>query len=743
MRVDVSPAIGTGHLRRCLELGRRLHADGADIYLLVRGDLPAWARGESRFAAAVEPIAQDALERDDAAATLRYCARAGADRLVVDRFEVSESYERALHEAGLRWMQFDGAARVPMWADWVVSMSPAAARPAYEALRRREETQFLLGPAYAILREEFAAARRPPQLRPVARELLLTFGGGDDGGACLACLDALGGRLDLRMTILAGGLNPNVPQIEAWLRAHPKVEAVLLVDTPDVARRMAAADFAITAAGTTTFECAYLGVPSLLLQIAPNQRGNAEAWGRLGVAVDLGPLADMDGERLRRELEQLAHDPARRQAMADRGRAQVDGAGAARLARTLIGEHGPKTVQTLLVVGAGPDQLRAITVAKEMGYRVAAIDRNPHAAGAVVADAFAAVSTDDAEGALAFARTVGASGALTVISETGVPVVAHVAQALGLPGMTARTARLATNKNDMRRAFAGCGVPSVQSAPVRSPGEAAAFAARAGYPVVVKPSDASGQSGVSLVSAPDALEPALARALRESRDGAAVIEQFVPGPEVNVCALVHGGKAEILSMSWRRTLPPPHFGIAVQHVYPIDVAPRVRDAIEAAALGAIGAIGLDEGIAYPQLILGEDGPIVVEIAARIPGGYMCELASLASGIDMMRAAVLMATGSPFDLNALRTERTHAAVIVDFYTALSLAPGSARLECLEGIEDAAALPGVVKVEFQLRAGDAVPTLESSRSRFGAVVVVGDSLAAAQARLARARETIRIH
>jgi len=312
MRVDVSPAIGTGHLRRCLELGRRLHADGADIHLLVRGDLPAWARGETRFAAAVARIAQDAVERDDAATTLRYCARTGADRLVLDRFEVSESYERALHEAGLRWMQFDGAARVPMWADWVVSMSPAATRPAYEALRRRKETQFLLGPAYAILREEFVAARRPPSARPVARELLLTFGGGDDGGACLACLEALGSRLDLHMTILAGGLNPHVPQIQAWLRAHPRVEAELLVDAPDVARRMAAADFAITAAGTTTFECAYLGLPSLLVQIAPNQRGNAEAWGRLGVAVDLGPLADMDGERLRRELEQLAHDPARR-----------------------------------------------------------------------------------------------------------------------------------------------------------------------------------------------------------------------------------------------------------------------------------------------------------------------------------------------------------------------------------------------------------------------------------------------
>lgn len=331
MRVDVSTRVGTGHLRRCLALGRRLRADGIEVHVIAAGEIPAWARGPE----GIEIVELPGGEPEDAAATIRYCREAGADRLVLDRFETSEAYQQALLDAGMRWMQFDGAASAPMWADWVVSMSPAASEAGYRALRRRACTRFLLGPAYAILREEFLAARAPRRVRPVARELLLTFGGGDDGGACLACLEALQGAPGMRVIVLLSGFNPRTGEIEGWLKAHREIEVDLLVDAPDVARRMANADIALTAAGTTSFETAALGLPSLLVQIAPNQRGNAEGWDRLGVALDLGSLAQLDAARLRRELAALAGDAPRRQAMAERGQAQVDGCGAERLAREL------------------------------------------------------------------------------------------------------------------------------------------------------------------------------------------------------------------------------------------------------------------------------------------------------------------------------------------------------------------------------------------------------------------------
>ena len=119
LRADVSRSIGTGHLRRCMALGRQLSRQGVRVRLLLMGEPPDWA-GEARV------LGRELSDEDDAAGTVQFCREEGADRLVIDRDATSESYQRALLNAGLLWMQFDGAARVPMWADWVVSMSPAA-----------------------------------------------------------------------------------------------------------------------------------------------------------------------------------------------------------------------------------------------------------------------------------------------------------------------------------------------------------------------------------------------------------------------------------------------------------------------------------------------------------------------------------------------------------------------------------------------------------------------------------------
>ena len=135
--------------------------------------------------------------------------------------------------------------------------------------------------------------------------------------------------------------------------------------------------------------------------------------------------------------------------------------------------------------------------------------------------------------------------------------------------------------------------------------------------------------------------------------------------------------------------------------------------------------------------------MVIEIAARVPGGYMCELAELASGIDMIRVAILMATRQPFDLDCLRLKDREDAVIVDFYTALSLPERTTVLHHLSGVEEASKAPGIVKAEFLIRPGDRIPPLTSSRGRFGAVVAVGKSVEEASSRLKNAKNSICIY
>jgi UDP-2,4-diacetamido-2,4,6-trideoxy-beta-L-altropyranose hydrolase len=335
VRANASARIGLGHLRRCAALGRRLDTAGVDVHFLTKTEDLDPAVEVGGFAGACVMLESALQGAADAAYTAEYCRSVGADRLIVDHYQVDEAYQRVLLDSGIRWLQFDGAASMPLWADWVVSMSPAANGERYRVLLRRPGTRLLLGPRYAILRDEFLQWHEARPVNPQAHRLLFTFGGGDDRGACLACLEALRKTNVFEITILSSSYNPQLSSIRSWLEQHADLRGRLLLDDTDVARRMTEADIAVTAGGTTTFEMAMLGLPALIVQIADNQRINAQAWERAGVAVDLGPLEQLDTDRLRNELVNLAGDAGLRERMATLGREYVDGHGVERIIEEL------------------------------------------------------------------------------------------------------------------------------------------------------------------------------------------------------------------------------------------------------------------------------------------------------------------------------------------------------------------------------------------------------------------------
>src|ERR687897_3257294 len=119
----------------------------------------------------------------------------------------------------------------------------------------------------------------------------------------------------------------------------------------------------------------------------------------------------------------------------------------------------PPVARTVLFVGAGRHQRRAILRAKELGLRVVAVDRNADALGLQVADVGEAIDFTDVAAVTEVGRRHGVDGVLTVSADRAVPVVAAVAQALGLPGIGSPTAHLMTHKVAMRRRLAETGVP--------------------------------------------------------------------------------------------------------------------------------------------------------------------------------------------------------------------------------------------------------------------------------------------
>jgi biotin carboxylase len=381
-------------------------------------------------------------------------------------------------------------------------------------------------------------------------------------------------------------------------------------------------------------------------------------------------------------------------------------------------------VDTVLFVGAGRHQRRAILRARQLGLRVVAVDGNPDAAGLAHADVAEVADFADLGAVVDVARRHRVDGALTVAVDRAVPVVAAVAEELGLPGIGARTAHLMTHKVAMRRRLAEGGVPQPRFAAVRVRREAAPAAHTVGFPAVVKPADSSGGRGLFLLRSFDDLDRHLHAALSESPTGEAILESFTDGLELNGLVLVRGGEPQVLLLSDRLRPGGEGFGVGWIHSYPSRLFGDVLEEAERVALRTVRTLGLRDGIAFPQLIVHDGTVTLVEVAARVPGGQMADLAFHALGIDLVEIALRQALGEevPDDL-AGPSHQTPTAV--RFLTARPGPLPLGKVTKVGGLERVLRAEGVVQADVFLEEGEVIRPVRLAADRRGYVIATGQT------------------
>jgi biotin carboxylase len=380
---------------------------------------------------------------------------------------------------------------------------------------------------------------------------------------------------------------------------------------------------------------------------------------------------------------------------------------------------------TVLFVGAGRHQRRAIRRAQELGLRVVAVDRNPEALGLQEADVAHVVDFTDVGAVTEVGRRQAADGVLTVSADRAVPVVAAVADALGLPGIGTETAHLMTHKVAMRTRFADAGVPQPRYAAVRSLHEAYGAVETVGFPAVLKPADSGGQRGVFQVRSMDDVEAHLYTALTESPTGEAVLEGYHDGLELNGLAIARNGYVTPLTLSDRLRPAGIGFGVGWIHVYPSRLFADPLQAAQQAAVSAVHALGLKDGIAFPQLIVGaDDRPYLVECAARIPGGQMADLALHAVGVDLVEIALRQALGLEVP-DELVTPRFQKPLAIRFLTADPGPLPAGRVRRIGPLDKVLAFPGVVQADVFLEEGETIRPVRLDGDRRGYVIAVGDT------------------
>jgi biotin carboxylase len=381
-------------------------------------------------------------------------------------------------------------------------------------------------------------------------------------------------------------------------------------------------------------------------------------------------------------------------------------------------------MKTVLVVGAGRYQRAIIRKGRELGFRVVAVDRNPDAPGLALAHVPRVVDFRSPEAVLDNVRDLELDGVLTVQAERAVPMVAAIAEALGLPGIGVETARLMTNKLAMRSRLAEAGIPQPRFATVRTPDEARQAAAEVGLPAVLKPADSAGQVGLARIESPEDAAASVAAAVEASPSGEAVLEEFVEGTELNGIVVVQEGEVLATILCDRLRPPGRGFGVSWLHVYP--PTPTGAQLAEAERVGAdaVRALGLRTGIGFPQILARPDGGVaLVECAARI-GGMMAEHLLHAFGIDLLEVALRLALREPVTQEQVQP-RFERPVAIRFLTAEpgTLTPG--RVTRVGPRDDGLAAPGVLAAEIYSEVGETIRPVQIISDRRGYVIATGNT------------------
>jgi biotin carboxylase len=282
-----------------------------------------------------------------------------------------------------------------------------------------------------------------------------------------------------------------------------------------------------------------------------------------------------------------------------------------------------------------------------------------------------------------------------------------------------------THKLAMRDALARATLPQPPFAPLRSEQDVDEAIAAVGFPAVLKPVDSGGQRAVFRVETRDDVERNLAEAIDESPTNEAVVEAFVDGIEMNGIVVSRGGETTLLTLSDRLRPPGIGFGVGWMHVYPPSIDGRQLTDAERIAVESVSALGLRDGIAFPQLIAAPDGQVVVvEVAARIPGGQMTDLVRHAVGVDLVEIALRQALGEHVP-DELVLPRFTQPLAIRFFTAEPGPLPTGRVVTIGSLEPVLAAEGVVQAETYLEIGETIRPVRRDGDRRGYVIAVADT------------------
>ena len=390
----------------------------------------------------------------------------------------------------------------------------------------------------------------------------------------------------------------------------------------------------------------------------------------------------------------------------------------------------------MMILGASALQVPAIKKAKELGYEIILVDYDPNAIGFELADIKLVVSTLDQEEVYKQALIYNPDIIITSTSDGPVRTAAYVNEKMGkIPDLSYEDACCATWKHSMRKRLKEYNVPIPEYYIVNNKTEFLDAVEKIEGKVIVKPADNAGSRGVILLEKEKIKNPLEIYEFSKSysRNGVVMVEEYMEGEEVSVEALTIQGKTTIVSITDKITTLPPHF-VELGHSEPSRHSPQVQIEVKKVALQAIEAMKLINCPSHTELKITNQGPKVVEIAARLGGDFITsKLVPLSTGVDLVGNSIILATGGKVDLN--KTQEQGAAIRFI----------QGKLGTLKKVyvpEDIRLMNGIEEVVIYKHCGEHIDNIMSSNDRLGHIIAIGQNAEEAIKNADAALEKIKI-
>jgi len=331
IRADASAAIGTGHVMRCLALAQAWRAAEGEVVFAMAESTAAIKERLSEERCQVVEIAGAPGSSADCASMQDVIEANTPSWIVMDGYAFASEYRQAIQETGKPCLIVDDSGSGEEFnAELIVNQNLHASEKMYE--RRGRHTRLLLGPRYAMLRNEFARYRHwSREIAERASRVLLTMGGSDPSNLTPRVLEALVKiQRELEIRVAIGGSSENAEAVGKTAAQFPE-RVKLFRDSRNMPELMTWADLAIAGAGTTCWEMCLLGLPAMLIVVAENQAPIAQALAAAGAAINVGVAGEVDGSTLAAEVESMLSSADRRRDMSRAARKLVDGWGRERV----------------------------------------------------------------------------------------------------------------------------------------------------------------------------------------------------------------------------------------------------------------------------------------------------------------------------------------------------------------------------------------------------------------------------